>query len=156
MAKKPEIQYVGQFYVYGSEAQVVAPKKKPQFQLPKPRLELQKIEKVYVDPVALVGLLVAAVMLVCMVVGACQISSCWQEYEAMSHHLSELQRENARLEHNLHISYDLEEVEAKALSMGLVPVEEIPSMSVRVTVPAPEAEESAWDELVWFVKGLFA
>ena len=31
--KKPEIQYVGQFYVYGSEAQAVAVKKRPQFQL---------------------------------------------------------------------------------------------------------------------------
>ena len=28
MARKPEIQYVGQFYVYGSEAKAVAPKKK--------------------------------------------------------------------------------------------------------------------------------
>ena len=74
MAKKPEIQYVGQFYVYGSEAQVVAPKKKAQFRLPKPKLELEKIEKIYVDPVALLGLAVAVVMLVCMVVGACQIS----------------------------------------------------------------------------------
>ena len=156
MAKKPEIQYVGQFYVYGSEAQKVAPKKRPQFQLPKPKLELQKIEKIYVDPVALVGLAVAVVMLVCMVIGACQIHDSWQEYERMSHYLSTLQQENARLEHNYHIQYDMEEVEAKALAMGLVPLEKIPTMSVRVTVPAPEAEETAWDELVWFVEGLFA
>ena len=156
MAKKPEIQYVGQFYVYGSEAQVVAPKKRKQFQLPKPRLELEKIEKIYVDPVALIGLAVAVVMLVCMVVGACQIRTCWREYETMSHYVSELQRENARLEHNYHISYDLADVEAKALAMGLVPMEEIPTMSVRVTIPTPEAEETTWDELVWFVKGLFA
>ena len=156
MAKKPEIQYVGQFYVYGSEAQVVAPKKRKQFQLPKPRIELEKIEKIYVDPVALIGLTVAVVMLVCMVVGACQIRSCWREYETMSHYVSQLQVENARLEHNYHISYDLADVEAKALAMGLVPMEEIPTMSVRVIVPTPEAEETAWDELVWFVKGLFA
>jgi len=156
MAKKPEIQYVGQFYVYGSEAQALAPKKKAQFQLPKPRLELEKIEKIYVDPVALIGLAVAVVMLVCMVVGACQISSCWQEYEQMSHYLSELKRENARLEHSYHISYDLEDVEAKALAMGMVPAEEIPRMSVRVIVPTPEAEETAWDEFVWFMQGLFA
>ena len=156
MAKKPEIRYVGQFYVYGSEAQAVAPKKRPQFQLPKPKLELQKIEKIYVDPVALIGLAVAVVMLVCMVVGACQIRSSWQEYKQMSHYLSELQRENARLEHTYHISYDMEEVEAKALAMGLVPMEQIPTMSVRVRMPVPEVEETAWDEFVWFVKGLFA
>ena len=153
---KPEIQYVGQFYVYGSEAQAVAVKRRPQFQLPKPKLELEKIEKIYVDPVALIGLAVALVMLVCMVVGACQIHSSWQEYKQMSHYLSVLQQENARLEHNYHISYDMAEVEAKALAMGMVSVDQIPAMSVRVTVPAPEVEETAWDEFVWFVKGLFA
>ena len=154
MAKKPEVQYVGQFYVYGSEAQAVAVKKRPQFQLPKPKLE--KIEKIYVDPVALIGLAVALVMLVCMVVGACQIRNSWREYEQMSHYLSQLQQENARLEHNYHIGYDMAEVEAKALSMGMVPMEQIPTMSVRVTVPVAEVEETAWDEFVWFVKGLFA
>ena len=64
MARKPEIQYVGQFYVYGSEAVKAAPRFRPQFSLPKPRLELEKIEKIYVDPVALIGLVVAAVMLI--------------------------------------------------------------------------------------------
>lgn len=156
MAKKPEIQYVGQFYVYGSEAQVVAPKKRKQFQLPKPRIELEKIEKIYVDPVAVAGIAVAVVMLVCMVIGACQIRSCWKEYETMSHYVSQLHVENARLEHTYHISQDLADVEAKAQAMGLVPLEEIPTMSVRVTVPTPEAEETAWDEFAWFIKGLFA
>ena len=154
MARKPEIQYVGQFYVYGSEARAVAPKKKQQFQLPKPRLE--KIEKIYVDPVAFVGLMVAAVMLIAMVVGACQINSSWQEYEQVSHYLSELKRENAQLNHTLHTSYDIDEVEAQAKAMGLVPLEEIPTLSVRVTVPEPEEEMTAWDEFVWFLQGLFA
>ena len=54
MDQKPVIQYVGQFYVYGSE--VKAPKKK---QTPKkavlPKLKPGKERRVYVDPVA-VGL----------------------------------------------------------------------------------------------------
>ena len=154
MAYKPEIQYVGQFYVHGSEAKQVAPKRRPQFQLPKPKPE--KIEKIYVDPVAFVGIVVAVVMLVAMVIGACQIHSSWQEYEEMSHYLSELKRENARLEHNYHIGYDLQEVEAQALAMGLVPLDQIPTLSVRVTMPVIEPEETAWDEFVWFIQGLFA
>ena len=156
MARKPEIQYVGQFYVYGSEAQAVAPKKKQSFQLPKPRLELEKIEKIYVDPVALIGLVVAAVMLICMVVGACQISRSWQEYEEVSHYLSELKRENARLEHTLNTSYDIETIQAKAEAMGLVTMDQIPTMTVRVTIPEVEPEMTAWDEFVWFIQGLFA
>ena len=156
MARKPEIQYVGQFYVYGSEAKAVAARKRPQFQLPKPNLELEKIEKIYVDPVALLGLVVAAVMLVCMVVGAIQIGTSWAEYEEVSHYLSELKRENARLEHTYHTSYDIEEVAARAEAMGLVPLEQVPSMFVRVTVPQVEPEMTAWEEFVWFMKGLFA
>lgn len=156
MARKPEIQYIGQFYVYGSEAAKVAPKQRPQFSLPRPVRELEKIEKIYVDPVALIGLVVAAVMLIAMVVGACQIHSSWQEYEEVSHYLSELKRENARLEHSYHISYDLDEVRAQATAMGLVPLDQIPTLSVRVTVPVPEPEPTAWDNFLWFIQGLFA
>ena len=156
MARKPEIQYVGQFYVYGSEAKAVAPKKKSQFQLPKPKFELEKIEKIYVDPVALVGLVVAAVMLIAMFVGAVQITRSWVEYEEVSHYLAELKRENARLEHTYHASYDVGEVAAKAEALGLVPLDQIPTLSVRVTVPQAEPEMTRWDEFVWFMKGLFA
>ena len=154
MAYKPEIQYVGQFYVHGSEAKQVAPKRRPQFQLPKALPD--KIEKIYVDPVALVGLMVAALMLVAMVVGACQIHSSWQEYEEAFHDLSVIKREHARLEHVYNISIDLDDVAAQAESMGLVPVDQLPAMTVRVTMPVPEPEETAWDEFVWFIQGLFA
>jgi len=154
MAYKPEIQYVGQFYVYGSEAKQVAPKRKPQFQLPKPKSV--KIEKIYVDPVALLGIVAAVVMLVAMVIGACQIHSSWQEYEKTVHELSVLQREHARLEHNYNVNIDLEKVAAEAQNMGLVPLDQIPSMSVRVTMPVPEPEMTVWDEFVWFIQGLFA
>ena len=108
------------------------------------------------DPVALVGLMVAALMLVAMVVGACQIHSSWQEYEEAFHDLSVIKREHARLEHVYNISIDLDDVAAKAESMGLVPVDQLPAMSVRVTMPVPEPEETAWDEFVWFIQGLFA
>jgi len=154
MAYKPEIQYVGQFYVYGSEAKQVAPKRKPQFQLPKPKSV--KIEKIYVDPVALLGIVAAVVMLVAMVIGACQIHSSWQEYEQVVHELSVIQREHARLEHNYNVNIDLEKVAAEAQNMGLVPLDQIPSMSVRVTMPVPEPEMTVWDEFVWFIQGLFA
>ena len=59
MVRKPDIQYVGQFYVYGSEAKQLAQqteKKKARTRLPLERL--QNIQKVYVDPVALVGMVV--------------------------------------------------------------------------------------------------
>ena len=65
MTRKPEIQYIGQFYVHGSEArqlELLEKKKQPKTRLPIAKLE--KIEKVYVDPVALVAIAVSVFMLV--------------------------------------------------------------------------------------------
>jgi hypothetical protein len=143
--------------VPGSEAQKVAPAHSPRRSrttLPK-KAPSEKI-RVLVDPVALGSVVVAVAMLVLMVVGMVQYSHACEKHAVMESYVTQLRDENARLEHNYHISYDLADVEAKALAMGLVPMEEIPTMSVRVIVPTPEAEETAWDELVWFVKGLFA
>ena len=57
MAAKPEIQYVGQFYIYGSEAKKLEPKrqeKKKNTVLEQPKSEQTRV--VSVDPVALIGL----------------------------------------------------------------------------------------------------
>ena len=62
MARKAEIQYVDQFYLFGSEAPKQAPApKKGKFKVPEHYLE--RFQKISVDPVALGGLIAAAVML---------------------------------------------------------------------------------------------
>ena len=147
MAKKPEIQYVGQFYVYGSEAQVVAPKKRKQFQLPKPRIELEKIEKIYVDPVALAAIGVAVILLVVMLFGAAQLQKDWASYQQMADYVTELKTENARLDQTYRAGYDLEDIEMKALAMGLVPGNELKSMAVTITIPE-KAPVMTWDQKV--------
>lgn len=157
MIQKPEIQYVGQFYVYGSEAQkleVKKERKKAKTRLPLAQLE--KIEKVYVDPVALVSIAVAVVMLVVMIVGVLQIRDDWAEYEAMSGYVSKLKWENAQLSRDYSASYDREEIQSKALGLGLVPESEVAHISITVTVPEPEPERTWIDDLVWFWEGLFA
>lgn len=158
MNHKPKIQYVGQFYVHGSEAQALAAaqeQKKAKTRLPLAQLE--KIEKVYVDPVALVGIVVAVVMLVTMVLGAIEIKTCWGEYEAMSEKLSELKRNNAQLQHEYRTSpeYDLEDIAIKAQAIGMIPMEEAQSITIHVTMPEPEPQTTLWDDIVWFVEGLF-
>ena len=61
MARKAEIQYVDQFYLFGSEAPKQAPApKKGKFKVPEHYLE--RFQKISVDPVALGGLIAAAVM----------------------------------------------------------------------------------------------
>ena len=90
MIHKPEIQYIGQFYVYGSEARQLEHKKqrKPKTKLPMARV--RKVEKISVDPVALGGIVVAVALLVVMAVGALQLYRDWTDYYQMSTYVSQL------------------------------------------------------------------
>ena len=157
MNQKPKIQYVGQFYIHGSEArQLQLQEEKRQAKTKLPLARIQKIEKIYLDPVALTGIVVAVVMLVTMVLGAVQIKRDWDQYEQVSAYVSELKRENARKNHAYRLSYDLEDIKTKALAMGLVPKSELQTMAISVTVPEPEAEMTRMDEIRFFLEGLFA
>ena len=157
MNQKPKIQYVGQFYVHGSEArQLQLQEEKRQAKTRLPLARIQKIEKIYVDPVALVGIAVAVVMLVTMVLGAVQLKRDWDQYERVSAYVSELKKENARLNHAYRLSYDLKDIESKALAMGMIPKNELETMAVTVTVPQPEVKLTRMEEMKLFLEGLFA
>ena len=156
MVQKPKIQYIGQFYVHGSEARKLEEpaKKKARTRLPMARL--QQIGKVYVDPVAIVGIAVAVVMLVVMLVGALQIRDDWAEYNRMSGYVSSLKQTNAQKAQTYRDSYDLEDIRVKANAMGLVSRSEVETMTVTVTLPEPEPEVSKINEIKMFLEGLFA
>ena len=157
MNQKPKIQYVGQFYIHGSEArQLQLQEERRQAKTKLPKARIQKIEKIYVDPVALVGIAVAVVMLVTMVLGAVQLKRDWDQYERVSAYVSDLKRENARMSHAYHASYDLEDIKSKALAMGMVPKSELETMTVNVTVPEQEVELTRMEEVKLFLEGLFA
>ena len=159
MARKPDIQYVGQFYIPGSEAR--QPELKPIFQpsrIKTPKfLQKEKVE-ILVDPVALASTVVAVVLLIMMVVSCFQYVGAVRAYEAMEDRLVELRDENARLNHDYHTSddYDLEYVEKTALALGLMSADEVQHMSIHVTPNQPEPEPSLWDDIQWFLDGLFA
>ena len=157
MNQKPKIQYVGQFYVHGSEARALQlQEEKRQAKTKLPLVRMQKIEKIYVDPVALAGIAVAVVMLVTMVLGAVQIKRDWDQYERVSAYVSELKKENARKSHAYRLSYDLEDIKSKALAMGMVPKSELETMTVTVTVPQRVPELTRMEEMKLFLEGLFA
>ena len=157
MNQKPKIQYVGQFYVHGSEARALQlQEQKRQAKTKLPIARIQKIEKIYVDPVALAGIAVAVVMLVTMVLGAVQLKRDWDQYERVSSYVSELKKENARKNHAYRLSYDLADIETKALAMGLVPKSELETMTVSVTVPEKLPQMTRMEEIRFFLEGLFA
>lgn len=155
MVQKPKIQYIGQFYVHGSEAKALEVEQPKKAKTKLPLAQLEKIEKVYIDPVAVAGIAVAVVMLITMVVGALQLRDDWRVYEEMADYVSYLQSENARLAHEYRSSYDLDEIEMKALALGMVPKSELEVVSVTVTMPVPEPELTLEDEILRFWYGLW-
>ena len=157
MAQKPEIQYIGQFYVHGSEAKELArqnEQKKVKTELPQHRFE--RVRKVHVDLLAICSLVMAAVLLVTMVVGTLSLQTAWQELGKAEQYVFELQTKNAVLASEYRSGYDLEEVRSAALALGMIPVSEAQSMQLHVTVPEQVPEMTWVEELVWFMEGLFA
>ena len=155
MNQKPKIQYVGQFYVHGSEArQLELQERKKQAKSKLPMERLRKVEVVYLDPVAIFGITVALVMLAVMVLGVLQIRDDWQDYRTMSGYVSRLNSENAKLKEEYRSQYDLEDVRLKAEALGMVPRSELEVRTVFVTIPEPEM---TWlEEVQWFLNGLLA
>ena len=156
MSQKPKIQYVGQFYIHGSEARQLElqEKKKAKSKLPLERL--RKVEVVYLDPVAIFGIVTALVMLTVMILGVLQIRDDWEEYRVMSNYVSRLNSENAQLQADYRSQYDLEDIRVKAQALGMVPKSELEVRTMYVTIPQPEPEMTWLEEIQWFLSGLFA
>ena len=152
MTQKPEIQYVGQFYVYGSEAAV--PKKKEEKQLI-PKEHKEKLHRIYIDPLALAGIAAAIGLLAALVMGGIRLSRMWEARNYMDSYVSYLSLNNSTLKHNYRISYNLEEVEKMALDIGMVPESQVETRYVRVTVPEHKKAPTTWENIKWFFEGLF-
>lgn len=155
MERKPDIQYIGQFYIHGSEARELA--RQEQAKRAKTMLPLtreQRVKKVYIDPVAILGITVAVVMLAVMIIGAVSIHMAWKQDIRMAAYLETLHQENAQLEQDYRSNYDLEDVRLKAEALGMIPVTQAETIEIQVRIPAVQPKASWWDDLVWFVDGL--
>ena len=157
MSNKPEIQYVGQFFVYGSEAKKIAveeSRKEKKAQLPLPDLDKERV--IRIEPSAIAGIVVAMAMFVVMILGALQIQSAWQEFRVAKTYLEQVRMEHRAIEAQYQESYDLEDVKTVAEKMGLIPVHEAQHVTIALTLPEPEPVRTQWDDFVWFMQGLFA
>ena len=157
MIRKPDIQYVTQFYSYGSEAKVLElkpAKKKKKAVLPVARPE-QKIQ-IQVDPVAWGGILIALAMVVLMAVSVNSYLNVCNEYRAMTNQVITLQNINVEKQLEYEKLYDLNDIEQKALALGMIPAEEAEVVTIAPVIPEPEMETPWWENISWFMKGLFA
>ena len=161
MAQKPykhNIEYIQQFYSHGSEAKVI--EFKPVYQEePKPAMPKQEKEPITtlcIDPIAFCGIMVAVVMLVVMIAGVIQFNVICEDHAVMENYVRQLREDNVLLTQQYTSGYDLEEIGTTARTLGMIPMEEAQTISIRVQVPVREPEPTFIDNIVWFFSGLFA
>lgn len=157
MVRKPDIQYIDKFYVHGSEARVLelkTQKKKTKTVLPS--IYPQKETVVRVDALSLCAIAVAVTMIVLMVVGCFQLKASYERYEVMSNYVISLQNENVKLSEKYYAGFDPVDIRWKATALGMIPMENVKTMTISVTIPQEEPAPTLWEDVVWFLKGLLA
>lgn len=154
VAQKAEIQYVSQFYDYGSDKHKKKKKKVPKDFVPDKKPV--KIHTVTLDPVALCGILSAVVLCAALIFGGLSLNAQWREHVALKQYLVQLKTDNSALRHKFSLSYNIEDIRTMADTIGLVPEDEIEVRYVRVTPPEPKPRKDPFENLKWFLKGLFA
>ena len=161
MARKADILYVHHYYTAGSAARKVAVKaehKKKPLPLFEPLMMAEPDQKVVVkiDPLSMAATLVAVVLVVMMVVSLFQYSAAYQRNVELQKYVYTLSDENIRLEQKYRSGFDLNEIEAQALALGMIPMEEAQTITVSGSVPAHEAEPTRWERVQLFMSDLFA
>lgn len=123
MAKKSDVQYI-RYYTVGSAARKLAPQVTEQPKAaPKPRKAKRVL--VFIDPVAILGIVTAVIMLTCMLVGMVQLNEVWTRQAAVENQVQRLIRENETLQETYEAGYDLANIEKTALALGMVPAEQV-------------------------------
>ena len=155
MALQREVRYIND-YVSGSIAYQPERKsqKKQSAQLPKMKKQQKLV--IAIDPLALGGIVMAMVLAVMLLVGGVNLINAKQEAQIMKDYVASLQEKNARLQDTYSSSYDLEEIREIALTMGMVPIEQVPHIQMQVVVPEAPVEPTAWENFWAFMVGLFA
>ena len=156
MAQRIDIQYV-QFYTSGSAAEKIAPAISVHTGA-LPQVTKRRVRRVYVDPVAIVGSVVAVCMLVMMLVGLSNLRAEQAKTAEMVNYVTQLQEENAMLHAWYTKECDLEKIEETAVALGMVPRESVEHIAIEVELPPVEEEAPAslWQRIGTFLTGLFA
>ena len=136
MAQRVNVEYV-QYYTYGNAAKRIAPAITVHTGAI-PQIKKRKIHKVYVDPIATLGIVVAVCMLIMMAVGVSHLQKEQQATAVMEQYVQLLQQENESLQAQYNASCDLEAVRSTALALGMIPKEEANTVSIQIELPEIE------------------
>ena len=155
MARKPDIQYV-RYYTDGSAArqlEVYSPRKN-KTSVPRPRKHKGYV--FYVDPLAVGGILLSLVMLIAMLVSSVKLTVARQQLSDTKAYVTTLTQGNEQLQKTYDEGYDLEEVEKSALALGMIPVSEAPTITIRVEKEEVAEEPTFLERISMKLQELFA
>ena len=156
MARSNDIQYI-RYYTPGSAAtKVELPKIAKKQPVSKPKAEKAKTPVVQLDGLAAVGIVVAAVMLLCMLMGFAQVCSLNRQVQDLEVYISQLEVQQENLQAEYDHGYDLEQVRLAAQSMGLVPVDQVQHITVDLPETETVAEQTWWEGFLETIKDFFA
>ena len=127
MTGRAEIQYI-RFNVDGNAARKITVVPPVEF-APIPVRKYRR-KRIYVDPVAIMGMVVAVAMFISMGVGLLQYRNDQESLAQMENYVLALQAENNRLEKAYEDSYNLAEVERTALALGMIPRDQAQTVSL--------------------------
>jgi len=154
MAQRVDVQYI-QYYTPDSTARRVMPTTTPVLHPARPTTK-RKIKRIYVDPVAALGIVVATCMMIMMAVGVSQLRAESAKSAVMADYVASLEVQNQQLQAEYAASYDLAEVEKTALALGMIPAAEAKHTTVAIDIAEPQAELTFWNRISTFLTGLFA
>ena len=158
MTNKNEIQYI-RLYTNGSSACSVdfsTPEKKKRNKTRLPKAQVEQKLMIRLDPAALCGMLVAAVMFIMMLVSCVQLIRAQSQTQAMQAYVAHLQSENTRLQVQYEEGCDLEVVEEMALALGMVPEAQVRHITLETQMPEVVPEPTFWEQVTAFLTGFFA
>ena len=161
MAQKPykyNIEYIQKFYSYGSEAKVIEFQPvNPDPEKPVvPKRQKEPVTTICIDPIAFCSIMVAVVMVLVVLAGVIQYGVISRDHAVMENYVTNLREDHILLQHQYNASYDLQKVDDTARALGMIPVSEVQTMSIRVEVPVRPEEPGFFDNLIWFFSGLLA
>lgn len=158
MAQQPDIQYVPYYYVDGSAARKLERKSVHTHTVkPAPKAHRAKRKVIALDPAAIVGAVIALVMLCAMISGFAEYRQCQQRNRVMRDYMTSLQLENAQLQQQYRENMDLEYVQEVADAIGMVPAEDVQQIQIQVQPPEEETVNVGfWQSITAFLAGLFA
>jgi cell division protein FtsL len=157
MAQRVDVQYI-RFYTQGNTAKRIAPAMTGNITGQLPQMKKRKLQRIYIDPVALLGIAVAAVMLVMMAVGVSRLMVEQDKTVAMQTYVEQLQAENESLQAKYDAGCDLETVQKTALALGMIPQNSAERVSIEVECIQQQTMEqvSLLQRIGTFLTGLFA